>query len=239
MTVRLSALACLLALFCAPSYSGQSSVQFKTPDNCRLEAFYLAPSSGAYVFINTHGLGSDKNEWGSFQKELEERGLGYLSIDLRGHGASRNCGKKADYRTFTKADWAKASLDITTAQAWLIKKGVPAKKIIFCGASVGANLSLKAAAESVKKPAALILLSPGMDYAGIKAADYLAGAPHKILILAAENDPYAWQSAASLSLLAGKAGRPVSAFDGGSGHGVNMFKTPGTAGKIIDWVLDN
>ncbi len=222
---------------CSAAWAGQETVHFTTSDGCRIEAFWLAPSSGAYVLINTHGLGSDKNEWGSFQDALRKRGLGYFSLDLRGHGKSLVCGGKAvDYRKFTLEDWSAASRDIEAAAAWLKKRGYPARRMIFCGASVGANLSLKAAAEGRIKPAALILLSPGMEYAGIKAEDYLARAPKKILLGASENDPYAWQSVVIISELAGKYHLNLSAIDGGGGHGVNMFKTPGVMDKVLDWL---
>ncbi|OGR77062.1 MAG: hypothetical protein A2X32_07205 [Elusimicrobia bacterium GWC2_64_44] len=141
-------------------------------------------------------------------------------------------GKKADYRNFTKADWGNASRDIEAAAGWLKKKKL--SKIIFCGASVGANLALKAAAEGAVKPAGVVLLSPGMDYAGIKPELYLAKAP-RLLLAAAADDPYAWQSAAALSQLAARSGLAVSAIDGGRGHGANMFKSPATAGKVLDW----
>lgn len=226
-------LACLFAAPCAPAAAGQKEVSFYTGDGCRIAAYYLAPSSGAPVFVNAHGLGSGKYEWGPLQEELARRGMGYLSLDLRGHGASTVCaGKPADYRRFTAADWAAASRDIEGAAAWLAKKGVPAGKMVFCGASVGANLSLKAAAEGGIKPAALVLLSPGMDYAGIKAPDYLAGAPARVLIAASPNDPYAWQSAGPL--IKGAAGK-ASFADGKSGHGVAMFKTKGMVQAIAAW----
>lgn len=213
----------------------QSAVKFDTSDGCRIEAFYSAPAKGAYTFINVHGLGSDKNEWAAFQAALKNKGYGWLSLDLRGHGGSLACGgKKADYRAFTRADWANASRDIEAGAAWLKKK--KAGKLIFCGASVGANLALKAASESAARPAAVILLSPGLEYAGIRAEDYLPKAPRRLLLAAAEDDGYAWQSAAALSLAAGRKGLSAAAIDGGRGHGADMLKVPATVAKILDWV---
>lgn len=221
-------------LFTAPAFAQQQTVRFDSAGGCKIEAFYSPPSSQSPVFINVHGLGSDKNEWGGFQGELAARGYGWLSIDLRGHGGSTTCaGKKTDYRAFTKADWANASRDIEAAAAWLKKKKV--SSFIFCGASVGANLALKAAAEGAAKPAAVILLSPGLDYAGVRPELYLSKAPKKLLFAAASDDPYAWQSAAALSQLAAKRGLSPSAIDGGSGHGANMFRSPVTVSKVLDW----
>lgn len=224
----------LTAALALPASAQQAAVGFDTADGCRIEAFYSAPAKGAYTFINVHGLGSDKNEWGGFQSALKEKGYGWLSLDLRGHGGSLLCGgKKADYRAFTRADWAAASRDIEAAAGWLKKNKV--SKIIFCGASVGANLALKAAAEGKVKPAGVVLLSPGLDYAGIKAELYLAKAPKRLFFAAASDDAYAWQSAAALSALAGRYSLSAAAIDGGSGHGVNMFRTPATVSKLLDW----
>ncbi|HCC47383.1 MAG TPA: hypothetical protein DEQ38_04610 [Elusimicrobia bacterium] len=223
----------ILLFISSVAMAGQETVNFTTKDGCRIEAYYSAASSGALVFINTHGLGSDKNEWGSFQKALGERGYGWLSLDLRGHGGSGTCGgKKADYRNFSKADWANASRDLEAAAAWLKKKGVPAKRLVFCGASIGANLSVKAARAA--GPAAVILLSPGLDYAGLKPEKYFPGGAYRVLIAAAQDDPYAWQSALPL-FKAARAGHAAATLDGISGHGVNMFKAPKVIPAVLDW----
>lgn len=226
----------IILFACSAARAQQQTVRFNTGDGCALEAFYLAPSSGSYVFINTHGLGSDKNEWAGFQAALAARGLGYLSLDMRGHGASLKCaGKAVSYRAFSKVDWNNISRDITAAAAWLRKKKIPASRLVFCGASIGANLSLKAAAEAGIKPAAVILLSPGLEYAGVKAEPYYAAAqPLRIFIAASEDDPYAWQSGNYLAAAA--KGLPAHFVAGAGGHGVNMFKGPGLMSGIIDWV---
>ncbi len=231
----------LAALLLPPpaALAGQAAVKFKTSDGCSIAAFYLAPSSGAYVFINAHGLGSSKGEWGAFQTELAKAGQGYLSLDLRGHADSASCGgKPADYRKFDKAAWAAASRDIEAAAAWLAKKGIGPGRQVFCGASVGANLSLKAAAEGRLKPAALVLLSPGMDYAGIEAGKYLPAFKGPLLLAASPDDPYAWASARELARRAAAAGQDVSFANGGGGHGVQMLAHPGLAAAIISKVLE-
>lgn len=226
----------LAVSFCAsPAAAGQETVRFKTADGCAIEAWYLAPSTGAYVFVNTHGLGSGKYEWTLFQTELAAAGFGYLSLDLRGHGASGSCGgRKADHRTFSPADWNAASGDITAAAAWLAKKNIPGARLVYCGASIGANLSLKAASEGVIKPAGVILLSPGLSYAGVVAEPYLAAAG-RLLVAASENDPYAWQSSAALVTAAARRGHKAAFLSGRGGHGVNMFAEPGLMRRLIGW----
>ncbi|HNW43961.1 MAG TPA: alpha/beta fold hydrolase [Elusimicrobiales bacterium] len=230
-------LAAALLPAAAPALAGQATVHFNTSDGCAIEAFYQAPSSGAYVFINTHGLGSDKSEWGSLQAALKARGLGYLSLDMRGHGASLKCsGKEVSYKSFSKADWNAISRDIEAAAAWLKKKKIPASKMVFCGASIGANLSIKAASEGAIKPAAAILLSPGLEYAGVKSEPALVAAqPLRVLIAASEDDAYAWQSGNYLAAYAAKKGFPVVFKAGPGGHGVNMFQGQDLMTTLIDW----
>lgn len=227
-------------LFLAPpaGRAGETKVAFKTADGCALKAFYLAPSSGAYVFVNSHGLGSDKNEWRGFDAAIEKAGFGYLSLDLRGHGESLKCGGSAvDYRKFGAGDWRLLSKDILAAAAFLKSKKTPARRIILCGASIGANLSVKAASEG-PAPAGLVLLSPGLGYAGVAITDFFpAGPGPRFFAAAAPDDEYAWKSSLYLAGLAGdrKIGFVFKA--GRAGHGVRMFEAPGSTlmSDILDW----
>lgn len=228
----------LLALsFALPAFAQQKAVRFNTEDGCKIEAFYLAPSSGALVFVNAHGLGSDKNEWGVFQKQLKAGGFGYLSLDLRGHGGSVRCnGKKLSYTSLDEAGWNGASKDIEAGAAWLKQRGVGPERLVFCGASIGANLVLKAAVEGVLKPAALVLLSPGLNYAGVRTPEYFTTPrSFRVLTVAARADGYAWESAAALNRAAMGKGLPAYALEAAGGHGVNMFKTTSVIPAIISW----
>jgi alpha-beta hydrolase superfamily lysophospholipase len=227
-----------LLFMALPVFAQQKTVHFSSVDGCRIEAFYLAPSSGAPVFVNVHGLGSDKNEWGSFQTQLKAAGYGYLSLDLRGHGGSLTCGgKKMHYTRLDEAGWNAASRDIEAAAAWLGKRGIKAERLVFCGASVGANLVLKAAAEGDAKPAAVVLLSPGLSYAGVRIDGYFT-APRTFRVLSAASRPdgYAWESVATLNRAAAAKGLQTYALEAYSGHGVDMFKTPSVIPAILSWV---
>ena len=226
------------AVMAAQAAPPQATVRLNTSDGCRLEAFYQAPSSGSLVLVNVHGLGSDKNEWAPFQRALAEAGYGYLSLDLRGHGRSRSCGgRKAEYTNFTQEDWNKASLDIEAAAAWLKKRGLPPARQVFCGASVGANLVIKAAAEGAYKPAAVIMLSPGLEYAGVKSEPYFtARRLFPALLAASQQDSYAWYSSMTLGEEARAKGLRVSLAAAVSGHGVNMFQDPRVIPYVLQWL---
>ena len=230
-----------LLFVCAAGPAGAvETVRFTTPDGCGIEALYQAPSTGAYVFVNVHGLGSDKSEWKVLEAELRKKGLGYLSLDLRGHGGSLDCGgEAADYRLFDAARWGSLSGDIKAAAAFLKSKGIPVRRLLLCGASIGANLSLKAVMEGLR-PAGIILLSPGLVYAGIGAEDFFKsdlGIP--LFIAASRSDDYSWSSSNYLAAQADVSGIRVVFRAGVGGHGVNMLteeKPPGMIGALLAWV---
>lgn len=214
--------------------AAESTVTFRTADGCNIEAVFAAPAKDSYILVNTHGLGSNRSEWLPLQAAAAGRKYGYLSLDLRGHGGSKTCGgRPANYRKFTRADWAAASRDIEAAALWLREKGYAPERMVFCGASIGANLSLKAAAEGQVKPAGLILLSPGLDYAGVQSLPHLRT---KLLIAAAPTDQYAWKSSLRLRDAAKEKEFLCDFIDGASGHGSGMFRKPGFIKALLDWL---
>lgn len=217
----------------APGAAAESTVTFRTADGCTIEAVFAAPAKDSYILVNTHGLGSNRREWLPLQTAAGERKYGYLSLDLRGHGGSKACGgRSANYRKFTRADWAAASRDIEAAALWLQEQGYAPGRLVFCGASIGANLSLKAAAEGTVKPAGLILLSPGLDYAGVQSLPYIRSG---MLIAAAPTDQYAWKSSLRLRDAAKEKKFLCDFLDGGLGHGSGMFRKPGFIKALLDW----
>ncbi|MFA7009522.1 MAG: alpha/beta fold hydrolase [Elusimicrobiales bacterium] len=240
---RIVVVLCFVLAAAAPKTSAPASVpvetvHFRTADGCVLEGSYRAPSPGSYVFLNVHGLGSDKSEWAALESGLKRRGYGFLSLDLRGHGGSLRCsGRPVSYISFSQARWAGVSEDIRSAADLLKSRKVPENRLVLCGASVGANLALKALAEGLR-PAGLVLLSPGLSYAGIEAETFLpvsGAAP--LLLAASEDDTYAWQSSGRLLARAGARGIPAVFRAGPGGHGANMLSAakPELLNYILDW----
>ena len=241
---RPAAVLALCGLLCAAApkpapRTGENgaTVRFGSPDGCLIEAFYHAPSSGSYVFINAHGLGSNRHEWGPLEAALKKKGYGYLSIDLSGHGGSRLCsGLPTDHKTFTRERWPGLSADITAAAGFLEGRKIAAGRIVLCGASIGANLSLKAAAEGLRT-AGLVLLSPGLNYAGTDAGRYLDAAPDvPVLLAASRDDAYAWESSGYLAAKAGARGLKAVFKAGPGGHGAGML-TPANP-ELLDYILE-
>lgn len=161
-----------------------------------------------------HMMPSDKKSFSSFARKLQSAEIPSFSIDLRGHGESINklkiksaprlnesfmLGQKLkveeenkfeilDYRKFTDEEHQNSILDVRASVDFLNKKGF--KNLILCGASIGANLSLKFIAENPDKARAGILLSPGINYKGIEAVPFAEKIKEdkNIFIAAAKDD---------------------------------------------------
>ena len=107
-----------------------------------------------------------KESWTELAKNFQNAGYENLAIDLRGHGESD--GGPDGYKSFADSQHQKSILDLEAAANYLIKeRQATSDKIIFIGASIGANLSLQYISEHSEFKTA-VLLSPGLNYRGIK-----------------------------------------------------------------------
>ncbi len=228
---------CIFVLFCCPPAFGAfaagatpQEVQFLTSDGVRISGVFCPPAtSKKKTFILLHGLGSGKGEWQKFAALLQKAGYGYLLYDARGHGQSTETADKKhiSYESFGRprpgSGWSKMVQDLGAAVAFLgkTKKILPAS-IGLGGASLGANVCLVYAAE-VKEINPVLLLSPGMEYAGLRADTVITSYQRRPLILAASaRDPYAYES--SQFLYRTLQGNQQAVFlTAPSGHGVEMF----------------
>lgn len=140
-------------------------VEFSTKDNMVIIGdFYEADGSGAAALL-LHMMPADRKSWVDFAASLEKVGLSSLAIDLRGHGESQ--GGPAGFKGFTDKEHQASIEDVEAAVLWLRGNGF--EKIALVGASIGANLALWYLAERAgPEIKSAILLSPGLDYRGIK-----------------------------------------------------------------------
>ncbi|MBI5401350.1 alpha/beta fold hydrolase, partial [Candidatus Wolfebacteria bacterium] len=150
--------------------SSMEKVFIKTSDNVQLAADYFTVYKSSYsrpkgwvVFL--HMMPATKESWTGFAKKIQELGYESLAIDLRGHGKSQ--GGPDGFINFGDSQHQKSILDVEAAIEFLKTKGAEADKIALIGASIGANLSLQYISEHSEFQTA-ILLSPGVDYRGIK-----------------------------------------------------------------------
>ena len=210
-----------------------------------LQGEYAAPaSSGAPVLVMLHGLGSSRGEWTPLVQRAVQRGWGTLAFDLRGHGHSRGtmAGRTVNFEDpqngRTAAFWKQLPGDLEQVVAALEKKtGTPRGRIVLVGASIGANTVLDAATR-LNGLDALVLLSPGLDYAGILTEGPMSNLATPTLMIAAQPDLYAYTSGQRLKTLAPPGlltWKPLEAGTPQGAHGVQLLDGK-LEEKILDWI---
>ena len=149
-------------------------------------------------------------------------------------------GSRVTYDKFpmTEADspWQMMPGDLGGAVAFLGReKGVPERKLGLIGASLGANVCLLYGVTNKSIPV-IVLLSPGLTYAGLNSSDAIALCLSRPLAIAASpDDTYAFQSS---QLLFGRIqkNRNASFFLGSdSQHGVQML-TDKFQRTLLQWL---
>jgi dienelactone hydrolase len=199
---------------------------FIMPDGLTIAGtYYGAANRPAPTVLLLHMLGANKESWGKFAPQLQQAGFNVLAIDLRGHGDSGG-----------QPDWDKAPDDIKTVLSQLGSlSGVNQARISIMGASVGANLALKACADT-QLCKSLVLISPALDYVGIQTKDPMAVyGNHPVLIIASRDDKPSGSDSAVLYKLA-KGDHRLQLYDG-SVHGTDLLGTQtGLSKLIVDWL---
>jgi alpha-beta hydrolase superfamily lysophospholipase len=211
-------------------------------DNVRFVGQYHAAShEKAFTWVLLHGLGSGKGEWESFAQALAADGSGVFVYDARGHGESNVSveGRPLNYQAWKTAGsgspWAKMPEDLAAAVRHLSSsRRIESKKIAVGGASLGANVAMVYAERSMNVPAVL-LLSPGLNYAGIAPEGaFRRYKPRPIFMAAAAGDAYAFQTVQRLEHARRDPDCRV-VLRPGDGHGVNLFD-PDFTRSVVSWV---
>lgn len=179
------------ALFCPPALYAQvkgDEVSFKTQDGWTISAVYRPADTGLKTAVLLHDAGKNKNEFTTFSGKLNEKGFGYLALDLRGHGKSVN---KGGYTYFAKEgvdnDYNKMTRDVNAAMDFLKGKGVAEEDVAFIGAGMGANVAAKAVSlwPSV---GGIALLTPVTNYRDVLPIPALRVYKGYVFIAAAADD---------------------------------------------------
>jgi dienelactone hydrolase len=86
-------------------------------------------------------------------------------------------------------------LDVNAAVDWLLDQpGIDKNRVGIIGASVGANIVLRYAAVN-DELAAIVALSPGLVYRGVRTDDVIGKIANRPLrLLVAQDDPFAFES---------------------------------------------
>lgn len=207
-----------------PEDSSTRHVTFATTDGVMLVGTYFTPAeTAAPGLVLIHMVGGRRTDWDNLASALQSRGYAVLTLDLRGHGKSSG-----------DREWGKMADDVTVAYRFLSgQPEVDPARIALVGASIGANLALNVAAS---EPAiqSLVLLSPGLDYRGVKTEEAMkAYGARPVLLIASKTDTYATQSVETLAKLA--QGKQKAQIYEDAGHGTQML---GNAGGLEDLILN-
>jgi len=220
----------------APAFSaGQVlTVAIRTEDGVPLVGtLYLASKLPAPAVLLVHMQTRSRVDWRDLAERLAEGGISALAFDLRGHGASA----PGPDGPGAAANMSPSVRDVQAAHAVLASRAdVAAGRIGMCGASVGANLALAAAAAD-PTIRSLVLLSAGIDYRGIRGDTAMRRFGRRpALIVASLEDPYATRSARELAAIG--AGACELRLLSGAGHGTTMLaREDGLSSAIVDWFL--
>lgn len=209
------------------------TVKFQTTDRVVIVGDFVNSNGAKKAVLLLHMMPSARKSWQPLSAELNKAKFATLAIDLRGHGASLEMQKvggaklKLDYKNFSDAEHQASRLDVDAAMNFLKSKGFPEENIALAGASIGANLTLDAMYR-YKKISKGVLLSPGLDYRGVKTESAMGGleTAQKIWIIAAKKDEYSANSTKILAELRPDISKAT--IFSGSDHGTDLFKSQKT-----------
>ena len=175
--------------------------------------FYPVQGDSVPVVLLLPGYGKTRDEWAGFASYLQRNGIAALAIDLRGQGESTRQmtaeGVRAiQYQQFTTQDFRNMQLDVEAAVSWLQDQpGIRKDGIAIAGASMGANVALRYAAVD-EDIAAILLLSPGINYRGLRTDDVITNVGKRPLrIVVSRYDPFAFESSKRLIEIRKDAGQ--------------------------------
>jgi alpha-beta hydrolase superfamily lysophospholipase len=204
------------------------SVALRAADGTPLAgALYEPFNRPAPGVVLIHMLTRSKADWGATAERLRQAGFVVLAVDLRGHGASSGT-------TLGSGDLGVLIQDAQAAVAYLRSRpGVAPGRVGIAGASLGASLAALVASTDLSIRS-LALLSPSLDYRGVKCEAALRKyGDRPALLVAASGDPYAMRS---VKQLAAKAVNREVLITDALGHGtVLLARQPILMDQLVDW----
>jgi pimeloyl-ACP methyl ester carboxylesterase len=200
-----------------------------TSDGVKLAAVFYPPVSmnpNTGVLILVHEAYRDRSAWNGFITAAHQSGYAVITFDLRGHGESQGeqvFEEAMDMDLDAVVDWINSSPDLNE------------EHIAVIGASLGANLALRAGAR-YPQIKSVVMLSPGMLLwdIGIESA-ILEYGQRPVLLVASEDDGYPAMSVQRLNDL-GKGYDKLVIYPG-AGHGTQLVADhPDLIPLILDWL---
>jgi len=194
-------------------------VTFRAGDGVTLNGVYYEPARrpGPGIVLlpmprRTH------TDWDAAASQLADAGFAVLAFDFRG---DEEVGPLA--------------MDVRAAKSFLRERPeVIPEGMGMAGASLGANLAVVEAADD---PAvmSLALLSPGLDYKGVRTeAAMKKYGGRSVLLIGSTKDPYSARSIKELMTI-GPGTREVRLTDAIAHGTVMLSRDPSLIGVLVDW----
>jgi alpha-beta hydrolase superfamily lysophospholipase len=214
-------------------------VTFQTEDDVTIVGDFYQGAEGGSCALLLHMMPATRESWSVFAESMRAAGFSCLAIDLRGHGESvMRGGQRIDYKLFSDAEQQEKIRDVEAAVRWLATvHGVSEKRLVLVGASIGANLAIAYAASHQDIPA-VVALSPGLDYRGVKTLDATVrlSSNQSLFLAASEEDEYSYLTNQALSE---KKRDAIKKEYRAAGHGTSMFHAePSLMEDIAAWLKD-
>ena len=203
-------------------------VSFPSTDGVSIAGeIYEAASRPAPAVVLVHMLSRSRADWDGLPDRIRDAGITALAIDLRGHGQSS--GSAQELQPMIE--------DVRAATRWLASRpNVRADQIAIVGASLGASLALLAALE-LPQVRAIALLSPSLDYRGLRTDTGLIkrlGA-RSIWLAASDQDPLALRTLRDIA--AEPSGPREQHVSSALAHGTVLLDKDGGVGRVlVDWL---
>ena len=190
-------LSALVAL--SPGIPAQEVVRLKASDDQPLVGTFTPakdPKQAQGGVLLLHMYRSSRERFNSLIPHLTAAGFHTLALDMRGHGDSKNdaSGTPISIDRSATTDPAlnpflKMHLDAEAGLDFLLEKGAPQSKLAIVGASVGCSVALHTHCLTKTRVAAMVLMSPGLDYLGVSSSAHAKDTkPVPILILSDETE---------------------------------------------------
>lgn len=186
------------------------------------------------IAILLHMMPATKESWNGFAERLEKDGYASLAIDQRGHGES-TMGGTLNYKQFSDEQQQAKRLDVEAAIAYARAQGFDEARMVVMGASIGANLAIRALVDHPGIPVA-VALSPGLDYHGVLTEPLITQLHEgqRAVLAASDDDPYSFKSVRTLHAVNPSQTVLIERF--GLGHGTTMTDKDAS---LVDDILQN
>ena len=163
-------------------------LSIRTQDGWNIASVYLPAQSDKKTVILLHDIGKNHTAFSTFLEKLSARGIGYLALDLRGHGGSTNLDV---YTHFAKEgvdnEYNKMTRDVDAAVEYLKSQGISEANIMCIGVGMGANVAAKAVS-LWPNIAGLALLTPVTNFRDVLPIPALRVYKGSVFIAAAADD---------------------------------------------------